>query len=548
MSNQILSRRRTGGVSAALCGALALAACSPAPEENTRAGYDQSAVSVSDVMLEEVVVVEASGAMDPLVMPLPEPTGDLYADVAPSAVIAVAEQPVSTFSIDVDTASYANVRRFLEEGRLPPPDAVRVEELVNYFPYDYEVPRDAATPFATTVTVMPTPWNTGTQLVHIAIKGYDTVTAERPRANLVFLVDVSGSMDQADKLPLLVDSLRLLVDQLEPDDSIAIVTYAGNVRVALEPTPAAQKGRILSVLDNLRAGGSTAGAAGIVLAYDAARQGFVEGGLNRVILATDGDFNVGFSDPDTLQALIEHERDSGIYLSVLGFGRGNYNDLLMQRIAQHGNGNAAYIDSLREAKKVLVDELDGTLFSIADDVKIQVEFNPAQVAEYRLLGYETRLLAREDFNNDRIDAGEIGNGHDVTAIYEIVPAGGTYRWVDPLRYGAEEPVSDAGTLGDELAFLRIRYKLPGEDTSKLIETPIRAAATLPQIADADDDVRFAVAVAGWGELLRGDDRMGTWRLADAMAMARGARGEDAAGYRAEFVQLADLSRVLAQAE
>jgi Ca-activated chloride channel homolog len=501
-------------------------------------------------VMEEVVLSEvpADVTIAEIVMLLPEPTGDLYADVAPSPVVAVADQPVSTFSIDVDTAAYANVRRFLEEGRLPPPEAVRVEELVNYFPYDYMPPQDAQTPFATTVSVMPTPWNTGTQLVHIAIKGYDVVEAERPRANLVFLVDVSGSMDQADKLPLVIDSLRLLVDQLQPDDSIAIVTYAGNVRVALEPTPAAQKGRILSALENLRAGGSTAGAAGIVLAYDAARQAFVDGGVNRVILATDGDFNVGLSDPDTMQALIEHERDSGIHLSVLGFGRGNYNDLLMQRIAQHGNGNAAYIDSLREAKKVLVDELNGTLFTIANDVKIQVEFNPAQVAEYRLLGYETRLLAREDFNNDRIDAGEIGNGHAVTAIYEIVPAAGTYRWVDPLRYGTPEAEAASGAPGDELAFLRIRYKLPGEQVSKLIETPILAGDALSEIASASDDVRFAVAVAGWGELLRGDTRMGTWRIADALKLARGARGEDAPGYRAEFVQLADLSRVLAQAD
>ena len=474
--------------------------------------------------------------------PVMTPLGDAYEDVEPNPVLAVIEEPVSTFSIDVDTAAYANVRRFLNEGALPPRDAVRVEEMINYFDYAYEAPVDAGEPFSATTTVVPTPWNDNTQLVHIAIKGYDIVdTEERPRANLVFLVDVSGSMQGPDRLPLLVQSLRLLVNALEPDDSVAIVTYAGSVGVALEPTPVADKEKILAALDSLGAGGSTAGAAGIALAYDTARAGFVEDGVNRVILATDGDFNVGISDTDQLQEMIERERKSGVYLSVLGFGRGNLNDQMMQRIAQHGNGNAAYIDSLMEAKKALVDELDGTLFPIANDVKIQVEFNPAQVAEYRLLGYETRLLEREDFNNDKVDAGEIGNGHAVTAIYEIVPTGSPFRWVDPLRYSSDETAAEDRGYGQELAYLKIRYKLPGEATSILMQQPILAPDGDIRLAEASEDVRFAVAVAAYGELLRDDVHLGTWKMGDVIDLASNALGDDPFGYRREFVRLADLA-------
>ncbi|MEM7123699.1 MAG: VWA domain-containing protein [Pseudomonadota bacterium] len=474
--------------------------------------------------------------------PVMTPLGDAYEDVEPNPVVAVVEEPVSTFSIDVDTVAYANVRRFLNEGALPPRDAVRVEEMINYFDYAYDPPLDASEPFSATTTVVPTPWNDDTQLVHIAIKGYDIVDTERrPRANLVFLVDVSGSMQGPDRLPLLVQSLRLLVNALQPDDSVAIVTYAGSVGVALEPTPIADKEKILAALDLLGAGGSTAGAAGIALAYDTARAGFIDDGVNRVILATDGDFNVGISDTDQLQDLIERERKSGVYLSVLGFGRGNLNDQMMQRIAQHGNGNAAYIDSLMEAKKALVDELDGTLFPIANDVKIQVEFNPAQVAEYRLLGYETRLLDREDFNNDKVDAGEIGNGHAVTAIYEIVPTASPFRWVDPLRYSADAAVEDDGGFGSELAYLKIRYKLPGETTSTLMQQPILAPDNDIRLTEASEDVRFAVAVAAYGELLRDNVHLGTWEMGDVIDLASNALGDDPFGYRREFVRLADLA-------
>ena len=491
------------------------------------------------------VVFEAELFVDGLTAqptPVISPVGDAYEDVEPNPVVAVVEEPVSTFSIDVDTAAYANVRRFLNEGALPPRDAVRVEEMINYFDYAYDPPLDASEPFSAMTTVVPTPWNNDTQLVHIAIKGYDIVdTAVRPRANLVFLVDVSGSMQGPDRLPLLVQSLRLLVNALEPDDSVAIVTYAGSVGVALEPTPIANKEKILAALDSLGAGGSTAGAAGIALAYDTARAGFIDDGVNRVILATDGDFNVGISDTDRLQEMIEHERKSGVYLSVLGFGRGNLNDQMMQRIAQHGNGNAAYIDSLMEAKKALVDELDGTLFPIANDVKIQVEFNPTQVAEYRLLGYETRLLDREDFNNDKVDAGEIGNGHAVTAIYEIVPMASPFRWVDPLRYNADAVVEDDGGFGNELAYLKIRYKLPGETTSTLMQQPILAPDNDTRLAEASEDVRFAVAVAAYGELLRDNVHLGTWEMGDVIDLASNALGDDPFGYRREFVRLADLA-------
>ncbi len=491
------------------------------------------------------VVTETELTIDGLTaqpVPVMTPVGDAYEDVEPNPVVAVVEEPVSTFSIDVDTAAYANVRRFLNEGALPPRDAVRIEEMINYFDYAYDPPLDASEPFSATATVVPTPWNDDTQLVHIAIKGYDIVDTEaRPRANLVFLVDVSGSMQGPDRLPLLVQSLRLLVNALEPDDSVAIVTYAGSVGVALEPTPIADKETILAALDSLGAGGSTAGAAGIALAYDTARTGFIEDGENRVILATDGDFNVGISDTEQLQEMIERERMSGVYLSVLGFGRGNLNDQMMQRIAQHGNGNAAYIDSLMEAKKALVDELDGTLFPIANDVKIQVEFNPAQVAEYRLLGYETRLLGREDFNNDKVDAGEIGNGHAVTAIYEIVPTASPFRWVDPLRYEPDTTANDESVFGKELAYLKIRYKLPGETTSTLMQQPILAPDGDIRLAEANADVRFAVAVAAYGELLRDDVHLGTWEMGDVIDLASNALGDDPFGYRREFVRLADLA-------
>jgi Ca-activated chloride channel family protein len=480
--------------------------------------------------------------------PVLEPNTERYPDADPNPVKQVAVEPVSTFSIDVDTAAYANVRRFLRDGQMPPQEAVRPEEMVNYFDYDYPLPEDRAAPFSTTVSVMPTPWNPDTRLLRIGLKGYDVIPAARPRANLVFLVDVSGSMAEPNKLPLVQQSLRLLVKELRDDDTVGIVTYAGHAGVALEPTPGRERQKILAVIDSLGAGGSTAGAQGLVDAYALAERDFDVSSVNRVILATDGDFNVGVTDPKALEDLIVEKRKTGIYLSVLGFGMGNLNDLLMQKIAQAGNGNAAYIDSLMEGRKVLVDEMASTLFPIANDVKIQVEFNPAQVAEYRLIGYETRALRREDFNNDAIDAGEIGSGHTVTALYEIVPPKSKAQLVDPLRYGTTiEPVQTTTPFADEIAFLRLRYKLPGESDSRLIERPITVADSYDRIEAAPEDMRFAAAVAGFAQLLRGDPYLKAFGHDDIAALAQDARGDDPFGYRAEFVQLVRMSETAQQA-
>ncbi|HEX7108867.1 MAG TPA: VWA domain-containing protein, partial [Aestuariivirga sp.] len=386
---------------------------------------------------------------------------DKFTDIVSNPVKVAAEEPVSTFSIDVDTSSYAFMRASLNSNTLPQKDAVRVEELINYFPYDYAAPSDRSEPFKATVSVFPTPWNANTKLMHVGIKGFTINGSERPPANLVFLIDTSGSMDEPNKLPLLRNAMKLLVETLGPNDSVAIVTYAGNAGTVLEPTKAANKARILAALDGLTSAGSTAGAEGIRQAYQLAELNLNKLGINRVILATDGDFNVGITDPEELKSFVERKRATGVYLSVLGFGMGNYNDELMQTLAQNGNGNAAYIDTINEARKALVDGASAMLFPIATDVKIQVEFNPQSVSEYRLVGYETRLLNREDFNNDKVDAGDIGAGHTVTAIYEVTPKDSKAALNDPLRYGTEPPKNTAAT--GELAFLKVRYKLPGED-------------------------------------------------------------------------------------
>ena len=472
------------------------------------------------------------------------PPGDRFARVDPNRVKVVAEEPVSTFSIDVDTAAYSFLRASLQQGVLPPKEAVRIEELINYFPYDYPAPSGRDTPFATQVTVLPAPWNPSTRLMHVGIRGFE-LEGSRPRANLVFLIDTSGSMGQPNKLPLLVNSLRLLLGSLAPEDRVAIVTYAGSSATALEPTPVSQREKILAVLGQLRAGGSTAGASGVQRAYRLARQHFMADGVNRVILATDGDFNVGITDLDQLKGYVERERKSGVFLSVLGFGRGNLNDRLMQALAQNGNGVAAYIDTLSEARKVLVDEATSTLFPIAKDVKIQVEFNPARVSEYRLIGYESRMLAREDFQNDRVDAGEVGSGHRVTAIYEITPVGSGGERVPPLRYEPEKK-PQPGAASGEYAFVKIRYKLPDSDTSTLISQAVTAANEHERIDQAPLDVRFATAVAGFGQLLRGSPYTGTFDYDQAIELARGARGEDRFGYRSEFLQLVRLAQSAAQ--
>ena len=492
---------------------------------------------------------------------------DRFARFDPNPVKVVAEEPVSTFSIDVDTASYSFLRASLNDGYLPEKDAVRIEELVNYFPYEYAPPETRETPFATHVSVMPAPWNDAAQLMHIGIKGYVSERTAAPRANLVFLIDTSGSMDAPNKLPLLISSFKLLLNALVPEDRIAIVAYAGSAGVVLPPTPVAERTAVLASLERLGAGGSTAGAEGIRQAYRLAEQHWVEGGVNRVILATDGDFNVGITDPQALEDFIARKRSGGVFLSVLGFGTGNYNDALMQRLAQSGNGHAAYIDSLAEARKVLVEEATSTLFPIAKDVKIQVEFNPAAISEYRLIGYETRMLAREDFRNDKVDAGEIGAGHSVTAIYEVTPAGSGAERVPPLRYPhqarsqdrtesrdetrtqtlTQHQAEDGGTepgFGDELAFVKIRYKLPDAETSTLITHAATMADAVQSVEAAPREVRFAAAVAAFGQILRGGRYTGDYSYDDIIALARNARGEDPFGYRNEFIGLVRLAREL----
>jgi Ca-activated chloride channel family protein len=471
-----------------------------------------------------------------------EPSRDRVQKFESNGVKSVLEQPVSTLSVDTDTASYSYVRRSLERGVLPDRDQVRVEEMVNYFPYDWKGPETAATPFNSTITVMPTPWDSNTRLMHVAIKGYDLKPAERPHANLVFLIDVSGSMNEPDKLPLLKSAFRMLVGRLDADDTVSIVTYAGNAGTVLEPTRGSDKQKILAALDRLEAGGSTAGEAGIREAYALARQGFAKGGVNRVMLATEGDFNVGQTDDDALKRLVESERGDGIFLSVFGFGEGNYNDQLMQVLAQNGNGQAAYIDTLAEAEKTLVQEASSTLFPIAKDVKIQVEFNPARIAEYRLIGYETRALKREDFNNDRVDAGDIGAGHTVTAIYEITPKGSPSTMADDLRYQSKPGQPDAG--GEEYAFVKIRYKLPDGDISKLITTPVTQENEVNDFSRASDDVRFSVAVAAFGQKLREETATAGFDYGRITRIAAGARGADPYGYRAQFLSLVRLASAL----
>jgi Ca-activated chloride channel family protein len=451
----------------------------------------------------------------------------------------VANDPLSTFSIDVDTASYANVRRFLTGGALPPAGAVRIEELINYFRFDYPQPsRDE--PFSVTTELAVCPWNAKHRLALVGIRGQEIADKAPAARNLVFLLDVSGSMQPPDKLPLVRNAMRMLVDTLTPQDRIAIVVYAGATGLVLPSTPGDRKEVIHRALSQLEAGGSTNGAAGITLAYQVARQGFVRGGVNRVVLATDGDFNVGVTSQDELIRLIEHERESGVFLSVLGVGTGNLNDSTMEKLADKGNGNYSYLDSLHEARKVLVREGGATLTTIAKDVKIQVEFNPAVVAAYRLIGYENRALRNEDFNNDKKDAGEIGEGHTVTALFEIVPAGIEVDTptVDPLRYQQQIGRTPAAN-SRELATVKVRYKAPDGETSRLTSKVLPNADT-----PISANLGFASAVAEFGMLLRNSEHRGTASYAAAATRARSFRGADAEGYRAEFVKLVDLAAAL----
>ncbi len=475
---------------------------------------------------------------------------DKFEHAAINAFKVVAAEPVSTFSSDVDTASYSFIRRQLNNGIMPNPDAVRIEEMINYFDYSYPLPESRAEPFAPTVMIMDSPWAEGKKVMHIGIKGYELQKAEL-RSNIVFLLDVSGSMNAPDKLPLVKNSMKMLLDSLHPDDTVSIVVYAGHTGVVLEPTAVSKRSTILNAMNSLRAGGGTAGAAGIELAYNMAEQNFDEGAVNRVILATDGDFNVGISSHEQLKDYVAKKRDKGVFLSVLGFGQGNYNDQMMQALAQNGNGIAAYIDNLSEARKVLVQEATSSLFPIAKDVKFQVEFNPSKVAEYRLIGYETRALNREDFNNDKVDAGDIGAGHTVTAIYEFVPVGSEAVSVDPLRYTAKsKPQAEDVTDNGEYAFLKIRYKLPMENTSKLMTRPVtyrddithcpaRAKCNRPS---PSKDVQFSLAVAGFGQILKGGSYTGNFSFDDAITLANQGRGHDSYGYRAEFINMVRLAK------
>ena len=463
-----------------------------------------------------------------------------YAHIAESDFRLVGAAPLSTFSIDVDRASYSNVRRFIQSGVRPPIDAVRIEEMINYFPYDWGRVRGDH-PFAVTTEVWEAPWNRDHRLVRIGLHAESIDVEDLPPSNLVFLLDVSGSMRPTDKLPLLKSAFALLVDRLRPEDRVAIVVYAGAAGLVLESTPGNRKDKILEALNDLEAGGSTAGGQGLRLAYDVAREHYIDGGNNRIILATDGDFNVGPSSDAEMVRLIEKEREGGTFLTVLGFGTGNLKDSKMEQIADHGNGNFHYVDGLLEARKVLVEEMGGTLLTLARDVKLQVEFNPARAAGYRLIGYENRLLANEDFNDDTKDAGELGAGHTVTALYEVVPAGTEVPRgeVDALRYQSQPDDPPPSDFDDELMYVKVRYKDPDGARSKLLERAVADRTRAPST-----DFRFAVAVAGFGMLLRDSEHAGDLTLTDVVRMAEKGKGDDPRGYRGQFIQLVEATRDL----
>ncbi|EMR02321.1 magnesium chelatase subunit D [Cesiribacter andamanensis AMV16] len=469
-----------------------------------------------------------------------------YATVHENAFREVLQHPLSTFSIDVDNASYANMRRFIMGGQTPPKDAVRIEEMVNYFSYNYPQPK-GEDPFSVTTELSECPWNPQHQLLHIGLQGKKIATENLPPSNLVFLIDVSGSMNTPERLPLVKAAFKLLVAELRPQDRVAMVVYAGAAGLVLPSTPGDRKGEILAALERLEAGGSTAGGAGLRLAYQVAEEHFQKGGNNRVILASDGDFNVGVSSTAAMERLVEEKRETGVFLTVLGFGMGNYKDSRMETMANKGNGNYAYIDNILEAKKVFVNEFGGTLFTIAKDVKLQLEFNPAKVKGYRLIGYENRLLNKEDFNNDKKDAGELGSGHTVTALYEIIPAGSEspfLQLVDPLKYQKETKIAPGAARSNELLSLKLRYKQPDGATSKLIETTVSTQTT--PLDKTSDNFRFSAAVAGFGMLLRDSEFKGNLTYPKVLVMAKGAQGRDEEGYRAEFLNLVRSMEIVAK--
>ena len=510
---------------------------------NTLPTY-QAEISVADQVSRRkmrahapAAVLKMAGIPHPLPPSYPQENRDRYAELEENGVKLTQEHPVSTLSIDVDTGSYANIRRYLNNGNLPPKNAVRVEELINYFSYNYPVPNTRKEPIQIYTEAATTPWNKNTLLLHVGVQGYQPT--KRPAANLVFLVDISGSMHAPNKLPLLKSSFKLLVNNLTKKDRVSLVTYAGNAGIVLEPTPGDQKHKILTALDRLTAGGSTHGSAGIKEAYALAEQAKLKEGINRIILATDGDFNVGTVSHNKLVELIETKRKQGISLTTLGFGQGNYNDHLMEQLADKGNGNYGYIDTISEAQKLLVDELASTLETIAGDVKVQIEFNPESVSEYRLIGYENRLLNREDFNNDKVDAGEIGAGHTVTALYEITLKENAQKRIDPLRYGKSQ--SQTSHHSDELAFFKLRYKLPGEKSSTLIQQPIKRDVITD---NPSQRFRFSSAVAAFGQLLRDGKQLGDYSHKAITNLAHSAKGDDFYGYRSEFIRLIRLAESL----
>ncbi|WP_082783656.1 VWA domain-containing protein [Snodgrassella sp. CFCC 13594] len=460
-----------------------------------------------------------------------------YGKIDTNPVHAVAQAPVSTFSIDIDTGSYTNTRRFLNQGRLPPVDAVRVEELVNYFDYHYPLPSGDA-PFSVHTTTVDSPWQKNAKIIKIGIQAKDIAAQQLPPANLVFLVDVSGSMNSHDKLPLVKQTLRLLTEQLRPQDKVTLITYASGEKLVLPPTSGSHKQTILRAINELSAGGATAGEQAIQLAYQMAEKNHIKHGINRILLATDGDFNVGITNFDTLKGMVAQKRQNGTSLTTLGFGTGNYNERLMEQLADAGDGNYSYIDGPEEAKKVLQRQLSSTLATVAQDVKIQVEFNPATVKEYRLVGYENRLLKQEDFNNDKVDAGDIGAGHSVTALYEIIPAG-QKGWLDDSRYQATPLASGKAS---EYAYVKLRYKLPGQSTSKLLSHAVPAISQ--PLNRADGDTRFAVAVAAYGQQLRGGQYNGDMGWPAIIALAQNAQQPDEYGLRAQLVDLAKIAQSL----
>ena len=539
-------------VSLCIAAALMVAACGD-PSRRHSSGEKVTVINSEpdEVMEEEVEITSDEAAlMEPsanatskmiLSSPPQQRNAETYKEIKENSFVAVAQQPVTTFSADVDRAAYANVRRIIGYGQIPPKDAVRIEEMVNYFDYDYPAPEEgSASPLRVSPELAPAPWNPNHLLLRIGLQAKKIDLAQAPPSNIVFLIDVSGSMDEENKLPLLQSSFKMLLGQLRPDDKVAIVTYANGTKVALPSTRVKDKEKIIKVLDNLYASGGTSGGKGIQLAYEQAQKSFIKNANNRIILATDGDFNIGINNTTDLEKFIEKQRESGIYMSVLGFGMGNYRDDMAETIADKGNGNYAYIDNITEAKKVLVNELSGTLFAVAKDVKLQLEFNPKYVKEYKLIGYENRMLANEDFTNDKKDAGEIGAGHTVTALYELVPSDG--KVAQSLRYQSQE-LNEKGK-GNELGFLKIRYKDPKVKDAKSVEITEPLVFNKKALKETSTDYRFAASVAEFGILLRDNSNKANATYDQVIELAEGAIGKDPEGYRKEFVRLVKSVKML----